>query len=193
MDVSKLPRLSGEKKDAAPDLQPVLGSAEMADSETCVLTAAPPRRAPGIPGEAWISFVVGAFLWYWQPRMLQWIASRIFHTSFNEFVLDGAIVPYRQVPEFWMDLGPALFGLILILDGLVLAFARTRLLITAAFSLTLLATGYNLVYVFATYSKYGAAPISFLAAGLGAYIAYCQWQMLRGMQPAATQKSTNVA
>lgn len=194
MDVSKLPRLSGEKQDSTPGLNPPPSGHETAEPQPRITTVATTSAAPGIPGEAWISFVVGGFLWYWQPRMLQWIASRIFHTSFVEFTKsDGTIVPYPQVPEFWMDLGPALFGLVLILDGLVLAFARTRQLIAAAFLLTVLATAYNCVYMFATYSTYGAAPISFLAAGFGAYIAYCQWQTFKGMKSDNPQRSTTVA
>jgi len=139
--------------------------------------------------EAWLSLAIGAFLLLMYPRFLQWLSSRVFHTHFNEFQLeDGTIVPYTQVPEFWMDLGPVLFGIVLILDGIVLLATRSRRLLAIAFVLTIVATAYNAVYVVGSYARSGFAPISFLAAVFGIYIAWSQWRTLQMTRVAVVDK-----
>jgi hypothetical protein len=151
--------------------------------------------------EAWISIGVGLFLIFMQPRFFQWASSRMFGTSFAEFGTNETVedpatgvltevfraVPYTTVPEFWMDLGPALFAVVLILDGIVLAFVRKRAVVALAFGLTVLATVYNLGYVVVSMSKsQGFAPLSFLAVLFGGFMCYYQWQMLQWM--GATRK-----
>jgi hypothetical protein len=169
MDLSKLPRLSQSDKQAPPP--------RPAETEPT------PRRAEPLPAsgpEAWISLAVGVILLLMYPRFMQWVCSRVFGTHFNEFMLDGKVVPYPQVREFWMDLGPTSFAVVLIFEGLVLAFARKPLLVWIAFGLTVAVTTYNLIYVVASYSKYGLAIISALAVAFGVYIAMGQWRMLQG-------------
>jgi hypothetical protein len=144
-----------------------------------------PAQAPeplGAGGDIWISIAVGVILLLMQPRFLLWVSSRIFHTHFNEFIKQdgsGTIVPYPQVPEFWGDLGPTLFALVLILEGIALAFSRNRAVLSLAFGLTVLATAYNAIYVVISYSTYGLALLSALAVVFGVYIARYQWTMLK--------------
>lgn len=170
MDLSKLPKLSNtqEQKPLPPVDTPINPPAE------------PVMVMSGVGlADAWISIGVGVFLLLWQPRFLQWLSSRLFHTAFNEFLdADGAVVPYQHVPEFWSDLGPTLFGVVLILDGLLL-FTRQRTLIWIAFMLTLITTLFNLCWAIGSYSKYSLAPISFLAVIFGGYIASSQWRLLK--------------
>src|SRR3954467_10313784 len=111
MDLSKLPKLSETPKPPPQEPTP----ARPADP--------PPPEPTSVGLEAWISIAVGAFLLLIYPRFLQWLSHRLFGTHFNPFVDNaGNIVPYSQVPEFWGDLGPVLFGVVLILEGLVMAF-----------------------------------------------------------------------
>jgi hypothetical protein len=179
MDVSKLPKFS-ETKSTPPDAADNSPPPPASQRPMHYVSEPVAGRGP----EAWISIAVGAFLLYMFPRFLQWISSRVFHTHFDEFQLDNVVVPYTQVPEFWMDLGPVLFGVVLILDGIVLLSSRKVWMVAVAFVLTVVATIYNLGYVVASYSKFGAAPISFLAAAFGAYIAWYQWRTLQGMRAA---------
>jgi hypothetical protein len=144
-------------------------------------TAGVPSPHPpfGAWPDAWISIAIGIFLLFWQPRFLQWTSSRIFHTAFNEFLdPSGNVVPYQTLPQFWSDLGPTLFGIVLIVDGLLI-FARKRALVWIALILTVAASGFNLCWFIGSYSKYGFAPISALAVIFGVYIASSQWRMLR--------------
>jgi len=133
--------------------------------------------------ETWISLGVGLFLLLFYPRFLQWASSRVFHTHFVEFTDNdtGAVVPYQTLPEFWSDLGPTLFGVVLILDGLLI-LTRKPALVMAAFVLTLISTAFNIVWVVVSYSKYGLAPISFLAVIFGGFILSTQWNSFRTMK-----------
>jgi len=87
-----------------------------------------------------------------------------------------------------MDLGPVLFGIVLILDGIVLLATRSRRLLAIAFVLTIVATAYNAVYVVGSYARSGFAPISFLAAVFGIYIAWSQWRTLQMTRVAVVDK-----
>jgi len=187
MDISKLPRLS--KTDEPPPAVPEQsgeGAEDRAAQAPPVqpLPYDPPGNGTGVEG--FLSIAIGLFLLFMYPRFLQWASSRIFHTHFNEFQDQQtlAIVPYQTLPEFWMDLGPTLFGIVLVLDGLVLSFARRRGLLLVTFAATVLVTAYNLIYVVISFGKYGFAPISFLAAAFGIYIGWHQWTMVRQPRPA---------
>jgi hypothetical protein len=176
MDLSKLPRLSETDKQAP---QPP----STADAPT---SAPEPVRSHFTPAplgsgaDVWISLAVGVILLLMYPRFLQWTGSRIFGTSFNEFTLDGVVVPYPQVPEFWSDLGPTLFGIVLLLEGIALLFAHRRpAVLWAAFGMTVAATAFNAIYLIVTFSKYGLAIVSAIAVALGVYIAMGQWRMLQ--------------
>ena len=172
MDLSKLPKLSETPK--PPDPQPPASDPPPQRQNDYV----PEPTSVGL--EAWLSIAVGAFLLLMYPRFLQWLSHRVLGTSFNPF-LDSAgnIVPYSQVPAFWADLGPVLFGVVLILEGLVMAFIRRPALVMIVLTLTALATFYNLVYLVMSYGRYGLAPISFLAVAFGFYICMYQWKYLR--------------
>jgi hypothetical protein len=138
------------------------------------------EAAPGTGAEAWISIGVGLFLLLIQPRFALWLSSRLFHTHFNEFIdQNGTVVPYTQVPEFWSDLGPFLFALVLIFDGVVIAFVRRRAAIAFVLLLTVVTTLFNLIWLVASFAKYGLALISFLAVVFGAYTAFVQWKLLQ--------------
>jgi len=174
MDLSKLPKLSNTPK--PPDSTPP--NSESPPPSSRQVDYGPEPTSVGL--EAWISIAVGAFLLLMYPRFLQWLSHRAFGTNFNPFVdAAGNVVPYSQVPAFWSDLGPVLFGVVLILEGLVMAFIRRTALVAIVLTLTAIATFYNLVYLVMSYGRYGLAPISFLAVAFGFYICMYQWKYLR--------------
>jgi hypothetical protein len=182
MDLSKLPKFSNSSPTPSSDPTPPASAdaipADPVNHASNPYSPAPPAST-GNFAEAWISIGVGIFLFLWQPRFLQWLSSRLFHTSFNEFIdPNGNLVAYQSLPEFWSDLGPTLFALVLVLDGLLL-FSRSRALIRVGFVLTVTTTFFNLVWFAVSYSKYGPAYISFLAFIFGAFMASSQWNMLK--------------
>ena len=189
MDLSKLPKLSKTSEAQQLDAQtrpppPTESSAAQLESRPVKVTYVWSSQSAPAGGwsETWLSIGIGIFLLLFQPRFLEWLSSRLFHTYFNEFLdADNNIVPYRTLPEFWSDLGPTLFGIVFIMDGLLI-FTRRRELYWTAFAPTILATGYNLLWCIGSYSKYGFAPISFLAVIFGGFIATSQWRLIK-LQP----------
>ncbi|CAN5451636.1 hypothetical protein BH09PLA1_BH09PLA1_36630 [soil metagenome] len=180
MDISKLPKLSDTQKE-----QPAL-AAEQNPVPVAPLAVDRPRFSESNAAEVWISLTVGAILLLMFPRFLSWVSSRLFGTHFNPFVApDGSVVPYTQVPEFWGDLGPTLFGTVLIVEGIALMFARKRVVMMLALTLTVIATAYNLIYVITSFNPYGLANVSAFAAAFGVYIAMYQWKLIRTMSPRA--------
>jgi hypothetical protein len=187
MDLSKLPKLSKTTEAERPAAQQPPTTA--AEPPLAHLPPALPAQAvlTGGWGEAWLSIGIGIFLLFFQPRFLQWLSSSIFHTHFNEFhdLDSNNIVPYQTLPEFWSDLGLTLFGVVLLLDGLLM-FTRRRSLCWFALGLTTASTVLNLVWCVGSFSEYGFAPISFLAVVFGVFMAAAQWRMLRSLGPLPT-------
>jgi hypothetical protein len=189
MDLSKLPKLSDTQAQTPPAAKAPQDSPVNAQV-TNFQTGVPNYQQPGTPyppqmglAETWISIGVGVFLLMFYPRFLQWASSRLFHTHFDEFMLDGAVVPYQTLHGvFFSDLGPTLLGIILIVDGLLL-FTKRPTLILLAFALTFASTAFNILWVFASYSKYGLAPISFLGGIFGGFILSTQWASYKRLQP----------
>ncbi|HEY8665927.1 MAG TPA: zinc ribbon domain-containing protein [Tepidisphaeraceae bacterium] len=203
MDLSKLPKLSNTQKTLNPPAgestntpaaagqtggafchqcgSALRSGARFCDSCGAQTAAASPAANAAYGIEAWLGLIVGIFLLFMNPRFLQWVSSRLFHTHFNEFTLDDVVVAYQNVPAFWEDLGPTLFGLLLVIEGLVLGLLRKRPLVILCFVLTILVAGYNLIYVVTTFQSRGFAPISFLAAAFGIMIAIYQWNLLQSM------------
>ena len=183
MDLSKLPRLSN-----TPTPPPDPASPSPAEPAPTPVENIPAQRppVPGTGAEAWISLAVGALLLLIFPRFLQWASSRLFHTHFNEFLdPSGKVVPYTTLPEFWSDLGPTLFALVLIVDGLILAFARRPAAVWAAFLFNLAATAFNLIWLLYSFNRYGLPIISAMAVAFGIYIAIFQWGLIQSSRPAA--------
>jgi len=182
--MSKLPRLSETDRHAPPP----------PTSQSLPETGYPPQQqyvpeARAVEparffADAWIGIAVGVIMLLMYPRFLQWVSSRVFGTHFNEFVLnDGTIVPYPKVPEFWGDLGPTSFAIVLIVEGVAMSLVRSRKVLLASFALTVIATAYNLIYLLMTYSTYGLPLVSALAVVFGVYMAMNQWKTIQATAP----------
>ena len=170
MDLSKLPKLSNTTSEQSPPAP--LGEPPMTPIHV-------PVRAS--PAEAWLSIAVGAILLLIQPRLIQFIMHKLFGTSFAPFLMpDGTEVPYTSQPAFWSDLGVTMFALVLVLQGILLAMARHRMLVAIALVLTIATTLYNLGYLFYSFSN-GLAIVSALAVAFGVYIAMFEWNLLNSL------------
>lgn len=174
MDVSKLPKLS----------QTLAGPPPPATEPS---PAAPPvgyyhpDDRPIVGAEAWISMAVGAILLLLNPTFVKFIFAA---KPYRPFV--DQTVNYTDSINFWSDLAITSFAFVLILEGIVLFFARNRVLLLMTFLLTAVTTLGNALYVVLTYGKYGLPIMSSLAAAFGVYIAMYQWRMLVSLrQPRA--------
>jgi hypothetical protein len=201
MDVSKLPKLSDTQKQQQAEAAAASSEAPLeSGAPSSVITAETAPRSDGSrhdvdalassTADVWISLAIGALLLLMYPRFLQWLSWRLFGTNFNQFLdQNGAIVPYTQVPEFWGDLGPTLFGVVLIVEGLALALMRKRGVMMLAFGLTIIATAYNAIYLIMSFNKYGLAIISAMAVAFGVYIAMYQWKLIKVMSTRAARSA----
>jgi hypothetical protein len=173
MDLSKLPKLSQTPKQAD-NAEPV--SPEPEEPVVGYRSRRDDSDSSGDRADGYIALVVGAFLLFFFPRFLQWLSHRLFGSHFNPFIdPQGKVVPYTTVPEFWMDLGPVLFGLALVVEGLVVMVRPVRPLLWLVLGFTGVATAYNVIYFIVSYPRYGFAPISFLAGAFGIYACFQLW------------------
>jgi hypothetical protein len=186
MDMSKLPRMSQSPAPPPPD-DPSTSATQSFNQRVEI------EPTSSSMGEIWISIALGAILLFLVPTTLQYACSKMFGTTFAPFAdptlpapakcdfimyTDGTKVFYRDMPNFWSDLVVTLFAVVLIIDGLLLMVSRKRPLLLIGFGITILATAANLIYLLATYSKFGLPLMSALAVIFGVYIAIQQWQRL---------------
>jgi hypothetical protein len=105
------------------------------------------------------------------PRLFQHLLSpSTFAQKWTFTAPDGSPMSYTKTVFFWGDIVLAAFAITLIIEGLVLGFARRRVWITAAFVFTALVTAANLVYViWMQIGGYGLQLMSAVAVALGVY------------------------
>jgi hypothetical protein len=206
MDLSKLPKLSETKRtqhpaeDApSPPLPPGEGRGE-GEVEAPLARPSPqpsPEGRGGNPGrahwgeshlniglsgaEAWISIAIGAILLVACHRPIEYLLTRHNPSAFSWSFADGDgnPLPYPKSAFFLPDLGIVLFGAVLILDGLLIAFIRSPRFVWFTFVLTLLAVALNLIAIVAAMDQIGFQLLSALAVAFGGYMAVYQWRLIQ--------------
>jgi hypothetical protein len=178
MDLSKLPKLSETDKHRPPSQ-----ALDSPPADPQPLHVEP--RAGSAGPEAWISIAVGLILLLMSPRIWQYLLHRVAGSSFTWTFNDAAGNPltYPQTVFFWGDIALALFAIVLVVEGLVIGFARWRGAVAAALALTILATVLNLGYVvWMMQQGYGLQIMPALAAAFGVYIAMYQKKLLDSLR-----------
>lgn len=202
MDLSKLPKLSGNRDadkpqagapqdlpaDAAPPAAPPT-------SPSPAPIAYEPRmhEAPTVGPDAPLSLVIGAVLMMVGRGFAEWLfatlAGKVYDTGvvWQSGAKAGQTVAYWDLEGFTAisESTVFIFGLALVVDGIVLLTARlfprtwTKLLF-GSFLLTILATVCNGAAIVIFLTQNGPMPIwATLLTGLGAYTAWQQWRLLR--------------
>ena len=182
MDMSKLPRLSDTQRQQEAHTAAV--GASPAPPQPQPAAPVPVQRDEGVGADAWISIAIGVILLLMNSRFWQYFLFRSrFTWTFND--AQGNPLEYPQTVFFWGDAAMFAFAIVLIVEGLVLAFARRPAMIAVALSLTVLATVLNLGYVVMMMGQgFGLQFMSALAVAFGVYIAMSQWRMLTQMRAA---------
>lgn len=189
MDVSKLPKLSDTQKEQQAQAAAVAGETA-ATNDPPIVQYAPrqeDRQSISVMGgaEAWLSIAIGVIILLIDTnrRLLHYYLARSSFTwTFSDSA--GAPLPYPKTIFFWGDFAMVAFGLVLIIEGLVLGFAPRRGLIAMAFALTVAATLLNFGYIaFMISGGYGFQIPSALAVVFGLYISSYEWRLLRAMRP----------
>jgi len=170
MDLSKLPKLS--KSPPTPNAT---------TPEPTPLATAPSQRVVYVEAagpEAFISIAIGAILLLMNSTFLKFIVAPKPYRPFVDQTVD-----YAGSINFWSDLVITAFALVLIFEGLIIAFVRRPALVLVALAFTIVATLGNLAYLLMTYSTYGLPLLSAFAVVFGIYISMYEWrtyQRLRG-------------
>jgi len=182
MDLSKLPRLSETSKEQ-PTPPVSTDPAQLGQPSIPIARVHEPRPSEpiGTAGDAWISIAVGVIILVISPRLFQYLISpSTFSTKWTFNDPNGNPLTYPQTVFFWGDIVLYLFAATLIIEGLILVFARKTLTIGIGFGLTTLATAANAIYLVAMMSKgYGFQLYSAIAVAFGVYIAMYQWNLLK--------------
>lgn len=141
----------------------------------------------GVGPEAWISIAIGAIVLFLYHRTFEWLLGSKSLPVITD--VNGNVIPYAKSAFFWQDLGPALFGVILVVEGLALVFARNRAVVSVALVLTLAAAAVNLWAIIATTKLIGFPIMSAIAVAFCVYIAIYQWRLLQSLTAAGRRAS----
>jgi hypothetical protein len=182
MDMSKLPKLSGDqppRPTPIPDAAPRDGAPVPADNPPYA-ERSDYRTAPTAGGaEAWISIGIAAILLFLTPGLL------IFLSGGNPGTVtdfDGQPMRYVDSIFFQRDLAVTLFAIALILEGLILAFIRNAPAVMAVMIFTAIATVVNLVYVLSTFRAYGIHLVCAFAVVFGVYMVINEWKLYQQLR-----------
>ncbi len=187
---------------------PLLPASRFCNACGARLAAEAPVPA-GMGFETIISIAMGLFLLFMAPMGFQYWSAALTGRTFAPYdhpenvgekvdftrwidTGTGAVtdVRYRDTLGFWSDTAITAFALILILDGLVIAFVRRRSVFALTFGLTLLATLLNLGYLAHSFTAgAGFAQVSFLAVLFGGFMCYQQWNLLQTLKPAGAARA----
>ena len=184
MDVSKLPRLSETKPvQGSPENAPVPAPAEAPPAGPRLSTLETPRAG----AEAWISIAIGLILIFMCPRPLQYLFTRGHPETFTWTFTDanGDPMDYTRTAFFLPDVGVVAFGFILMLDGLLLVFARSRSFVWVTLGLTFIVTALNLLALVTSMNQIGFQILPALAIAFGVYMMAFQWRLVQVHRAAA--------
>ncbi len=182
MDLSKLPRLSETDKHAPPPQPP---SQEQQEPIPQATLAAPVRAAAPVSAEVWFSIAIGLIIQLLNSRFWSFVSSKLLGGEYTWTFsnADGSPITYTQSVFFQGDLAMVLFGLVLMLESLVLIFPHRRKIIMFVFALTCITTAMNLLYLINMMNGgYGLQIMPALAVLFGGYIAMYHWSMLKALR-----------
>jgi len=134
--------------------------------------------------EILISFGIGVLLLYMCNRPIEYLLTRShpdkFTWTFND--ANNNPITYTQSIFFLPDVGVCLMGVVLVLDGIQMIFARSKKFVMFALALTAITTLLNIAALIATFNQAGFQIWNFVAAILGGYIGMYQWTALKQLQ-----------
>jgi hypothetical protein len=197
MDLSKLPKLSGNREADKPQesipQNAASGTEKPAGIGPVPIPYQPRAIEPPAPGpDAFLSLAIGAVLMMVGRGFAEWVIATICGKAYDTGYTwgggpkDGQIIPYWEV-ERCAALSEStvfLFGLILVIGGLATIAARMvprgwRPLLFGVWLLTLLVTAYNAVAIAILLHNDIMPTMATLLTGLGTYEAWIQWRLLQ--------------
>ena len=137
-----------------------------------------------VGAEAWLSIAIGVILLFMARNLISYLMDPAGFAERNPITDEhGQPLAYTRSVFFWGDLALAGFALVLLFEGVVIAFGRRPRLVLFAFLLTIAATAINVGYFAMMMQKgYGPQLIAAFAAAFGVYIALYQWRLWRSLR-----------
>jgi hypothetical protein len=139
-----------------------------------------------IPAEAWMSLVIGVIVLFMFPEFRQFITM---HNHLDDFYslhiitdASGQSVAFEKSAFFYPEMGMTVFGVVLILDALVLLRPRFVMLLWLTLTLTTLCVLLNIFAIIKAYDQAGFMPYNALAVAFGGYIALYDWRLIQTLR-----------
>jgi hypothetical protein len=166
MDMSKFPRFSKTNQPDPNPQDPDTPASERLDDSYATVSPGP---------EAWISIAIGLLVLLMQRTFINYLLGRETPTVTD---IDRGTITYAESFFFIEDLGLFVFGLALVLDGVLLLINRPNAVLVGLI-ITLLAAALNLYTLLRLYSPLGFRLFPAIAFILAIYTAIYQWKLLR--------------
>ena len=188
MDLSKLPKMS-QTPPLPPSEPPQPG-----DTQRPVPDYQPVTLDAGVGGAVWISIAIGVILMLFGRSFAAYLWAKARGTPHNTGVnwtagpKAGQVVDYWELQGYtgWTDAGIFIFGLAMVLEGIMLAAlnsyistAKKKAAVMSALLLGLLATLLNLFVAFKLLGLNIMPLMSALAVAFGVYMVMYEWKLLR--------------
>lgn len=137
-----------------------------------------------IPAEFWISLVIGIIVLFTFPRFSEYVFTRSHPDQFSWKFSDAAGMPlkYPKTAFFYPDMGLTVFGVVMILDALVLLRPRSAPMALLLLILTALSVALNVYAIIEAYSILGFQLYCALAAAYGGYMALYEWKLMQTLR-----------
>jgi hypothetical protein len=191
MDLSKIPRLSGDRENPVADQNPPSQPVAPADP----IPFASRATAEGSLADIWMSVVVGVIFLMLGAGFAKWVAATALgrtydsHVAWTSGAKAGQTVPYWELSGYQAltESSVFLFGLACIIEAAALAATRfrpqaARLSIILSVAMALVATLYSAVVAVLVFNDGTMPIISVLIVAFGGYMVLQQWRLLRCSQ-----------
>ena len=139
-------------------------------------------RPEPVGADAYFAIGIGLLLFLLFPRILKFLSHKLFGTAWAPYLLpNGTEVSYLTQNDFKSDLGIALFGAALVLDGIILVVAsRSRTAALVAAGVMAVATIVN-AFIVVTLMSGGLPVVSTVAVLFGGYGTMVLWQKSKAL------------
>lgn len=136
-----------------------------------------------IPAEAWLSFAIGLIVLFMFPRFRQYLMTLHHPDDFYSMWIvtdpSGASITYDKYVFFFPDMGITFFGVVMVLDAVVLLRPRFAALVWFTLVLTILSVLLNIFGIVKAYDVAGFQIYNALAVAFGGYMALYDWRLLQ--------------
>jgi len=139
-----------------------------------------------IPAEAWLSFIIGVIVLFMFPYFGEYV---VMHNHIDDFYAkntfwdkSGQSIPFEQSALFYPDIGLTVFGIVLILDALVLLRPRYLVPLWLTLTLTTLCVLLNIFAIIKAFDQGGFQFYNALAVAFAGYIALYDWRLIQTLR-----------